>query len=115
MTKECEAGRELWGYCHLAIDHNNPSFVVNPNTTLFFFFLFVFLSLFFCFFLSFCHFVFDCYLALDHNNPPFVVDTNPARVLQDIRPKLPHKLSVLVVDLDLVRRGPEHDFSQCEV
>lgn len=46
------------------------------------------------------------HLALDHNNPPFVVDTNPARVLQDIRPKLPHKLSVLVVDLDLVRRGP---------
>ena len=107
MTKECEAGRELWGYCYLAIDHNNPSFVVNPNTGR----CFVFLTFFLFFFLSFFHFVFDCYLALDHNNPPFVVDTNPARVLQDIRPKLPHKLSVLVVDLDLVRRGPEHDFS----
>ena len=46
-------------------------------------------------------------LALDHNNPSFVVDANTARVLKDIRSKLPHKLPVLVVDLDLVRRRPE--------
>ena len=84
---------------------------------------FVFLSLclflyFFCFsfvFLSFCLFVFYCYLALDDNDPAFVVDANTTRVLKDVRPKLPHKLPVLVVDLDLVRRGPEHNFSQCEL
>ena len=63
MAKDCcWTGHELWGYCYLALDHNNPSFVVNANT---------------------------------------------ARVLQDIRPKLPHKLPVLVVDLNLVCRRPE--------
>ena len=46
-------------------------------------------------------------LALDHNNPSFVVDANTARMLKDIRSKLPHKLPVLVVYLDLVRRRPE--------
>ena len=45
-------------------------------------------------------------LALDHNNPAFVVDANTPRVLKDVRPKLPNKLPVLVVDLDLVRRRP---------
>ena len=46
-------------------------------------------------------------LALDHNNPSFVVDANTAGMLQNIRTKLPHKLTVLVVDLDLVCRRPE--------
>ena len=77
--------------------------------------LFVFFCIFFVFLLSFCLFVFYCYLALDHNDPAFVVDANTTRVLQDVRPKLPHKLPVLVVDLDLVRRGPEQGFSQCEL
>lgn len=46
------------------------------------------------------------HLALDHNNPSFVVDANTAGMLQNIRTKLPHKLTVLVVDLDLVCRRP---------
>merc|ERR1719278_591780 len=46
------------------------------------------------------------HLALDHDDPSFVVNANSARMLKDVRAKLSHKLPVLVVDLDLVRRRP---------
>jgi len=46
------------------------------------------------------------YLALHHDDPAFVVNANSARMLKDVRAKLSHKLPVLVVYLDLVRRRP---------
>ena len=47
------------------------------------------------------------YLAFDDDDAALVVDTDAARVLQDVRAKLAHKLPVLVVDLDLMSRGPD--------
>ena len=43
-------------------------------------------------------------LALDDDDAPLVVDGDAARMLQDVGTELAHKLSVLVVDLHLVRR-----------
>ncbi len=48
------------------------------------------------------------YLALYDDDAALVVDTDAARVLQDVRAKLAHKLTVLVVDLDLMSRGPDN-------
>ena len=42
------------------------------------------------------------YLALDDDDAPLVVDGDAPRVLQYIRPELPHELPVLIVDLNLV-------------
>ena len=49
------------------------------------------------------------YLTLDDDNSSLVVHADAAGVLQDVCPELPDELTVLVVDLDLVRRGPEHN------
>lgn len=45
-------------------------------------------------------------LTLHYDDPALVVYTDPPGVLQDVGPELPDELSVLVVDLDLVGRGP---------
>lgn len=42
------------------------------------------------------------YLALDDDDAAAVVDGNTSRVLEHVRAKLPHKLSVLVKYLHLV-------------
>ena len=42
------------------------------------------------------------HLALDHNDASFVVHRNASRMLQDVRTELAHKLTILVVDLNLV-------------
>ena len=47
------------------------------------------------------------HLALHHDDPAFVVNANSARMLKDVRAKLSHKLTVLVVYLDLMRRRPK--------
>lgn len=48
-------------------------------------------------------------LALDNNDPPLVVHADAPGVLENIRAKLPDKLSVLVVDLNLMRGRPLRD------
>lgn len=44
------------------------------------------------------------HLALDHDDAAFVVDGDATRMLQDVRAELANELTVLIVDLDLVRR-----------
>ena len=46
------------------------------------------------------------YLALDNNDPALVVHADAAGVLEYVRAKLPDELSVLVVDLNLMRGRP---------
>ena len=46
------------------------------------------------------------YLALDNNDPSLVVHADAAGVLEYVRAKLPDELSVLVVDLNLMRGRP---------
>lgn len=48
-------------------------------------------------------------LALDNNDPPLVVHADAAGMLENVRAKLPDKLSVLVVDLNLMRGRPLRD------
>ena len=51
----------------------------------------------------------NIYLALDDNDAALVVHTHAPRVLENVGAKLPNKLSVLVVDLNLMRGRPaEH-------
>ena len=47
------------------------------------------------------------YLALNDDNPSLVVYTDPPGVLQYVSPELPDELSVLIIDLNLVSRGPK--------
>jgi hypothetical protein len=50
------------------------------------------------------------HFALDDDDAALVVDGDAARVLQDVGAELPHELTVLVVDLDLVGGRPlRHD------
>jgi len=46
------------------------------------------------------------HLALYYYDPALVVHTDSSGVLEDVGAELPHELTVLVVDLDLVGRGP---------
>ena len=48
--------------------------------------------------------------ALDHDDPALVVHRHPAWMLQNVGTEFPHKLPVLVVNLDLQREKKGHKF-----